>query len=171
MVDAQNPGTEAFQDFYRLHRERVYWYFRTRTGSPEDADDLTQQTFAKAWAALSKPDAQCDATAVWLFTIARHLVVDRHRQARRRGWLTTPLPDIASSDDTESEVEYADEYRQVRSIVSDLPKDKQDLIALRFAAGLTIPDIARLIKRTPEATRKQLSRTLQQIERRINETC
>ena len=76
---------------------------------------------------------------------------------------------MASTNDTEAEVMFAEEYSRVRSIISELPKDKQDLIALRFAAELTIPEIARLTGRTPEATRKQITRTLQQLERNIND--
>jgi RNA polymerase sigma-70 factor, ECF subfamily len=142
----------------------VYRYFRTRTGSADDADDLTQQTFTNAWRAFSQSSHGCDATAAWIFTIARHVAVDHYRHARFRKWFRLEVDEHAAAEDVESMVLGAEDNHLIYQLVSELPKGKRDLIALRFAAELTIPEIARVTGRTPEATRKQISRTLERLE-------
>jgi len=75
----------------------------------------------------------------------------------------------AAAEDVESTVLGAEDNHLIYQLVSELPKGKRDLIALRFAAELTIPEIARVTGRTPEATRKQISHTLERLEAGFHE--
>src|SRR4051812_38705252 len=72
LVAAARESSEAFGDLYRLYLPRVYRYLSTRTASPEEAADLTQQVFLRAFHALPGYRAKEAPFTAWLFRIARN---------------------------------------------------------------------------------------------------
>ena len=58
---------------FRRHHAQIYRYLRRRTGDPDRAEDLAQEVFADAAAALSRGDWEPDSMIAWLYTIAAAL--------------------------------------------------------------------------------------------------
>lgn len=170
--DDPNEATTAnreFETFYLRHRDRVYRYLRARTRSREDADDLTQQVFAKALDSLHNGNQRREVSTPWLFVIARNLVVDYYRRRKPLYVCIESAWQNAATQSVHELAERAEELAHVRKVVSQLSREKQDLIALRFGAGLTYEEIGRVIGRSAEATRKRLSRTVKELEVMFNE--
>jgi RNA polymerase sigma-70 factor (ECF subfamily) len=73
------------------------------TADPTGADDIVQETLLRAWRTpkiLAQPP---ESTRSWMFTVARHLVIDETRSARKRHELTTDeLPERAQRDRTDA---------------------------------------------------------------------
>jgi RNA polymerase sigma-70 factor, ECF subfamily len=162
----------AFETLYRHYRDRIYWYLLARTQEEEDAADLTQQVFVQALGALRQYHERKGTVAAWLFGIARHAAADLHRRRRVTiAWDHLPAalhPDGGS--DVEAEVVRRESLACLARLLATLPKDKRDLLALRFAGGLTIPEIAAVVGKSTEATRKHLTRTLQSLEEQYHDT-
>jgi RNA polymerase sigma-70 factor (ECF subfamily) len=162
----------AFEVLYRRYRDRIYWYLRVRTHSEEDAADLTQHVFVHALAALRHYRAGRGSVAAWLFSIARHAATDwQRRQKTTVTWECLPEAlHPADGQDIEANVVRRESLARLRPLLAALPLDKRELLALRFAGGLTIPEIAVVVGKSSEATRKQLTRTLQSLEEQYHDT-
>ncbi len=171
LIEESSQGSkDAFGLLYYRYRDRVFRYFTIRTAGREDADDMTQQVFVRAYGSLGQYRPQKGSFASWLFSIARNLAIDYYRRQQRSPHMTTIPDGTASTDDVESQAIRGADVSRLMAFISELPADKQELLALRFAADLTIVDIARVTGKKPDATRKQLTRTVQLLEERFDET-
>jgi len=160
VVEGSRDEPALFAAVYGQHRDAVYRYIRSKVGSNDDALDICQQAFTRAYERLDRYRPEKGSMASWLFAIARNAVSDHYRRRRdvpRLDWEPTALDDVELETLTVLEVE------RLRGVVSALPEDKQDLLALRFSGGLSIPEIAAATDRKPDAVYKQLSRTLEQL--------
>lgn len=72
----------AWTELVRAHHGRVYSLCYRFTGSPQDAEDLTQDVFVKVWGNLRGFDAGRGSLAVWVTTMTRNLLVDHYRRSR-----------------------------------------------------------------------------------------
>ncbi|HET7037020.1 MAG TPA: sigma-70 family RNA polymerase sigma factor, partial [Thermomicrobiaceae bacterium] len=72
LVAAAKVDGAAFAALYRRHRGPIYRYLRARTRCDEDAADLTQQVFLKAFEALPRYQERGLPFAAWLFRLARN---------------------------------------------------------------------------------------------------
>ena len=138
------PAT--FAAIYDHYFSRVYNYVRYRVQDAETADDITAQVFERALASLSGYRPQRAPFAAWLFAIARNAVNDHLRAQKRRRWLSPAvLRDRAGAEPQPEDVVIHHETRdELLAAVARLSDRERDLIALKFAAGLTNRRIAKL---------------------------
>lgn len=129
----------AFEPVYRHYYPRVLGYCRRRLGHDEDAADATSQTFAKALGGLDGFTG--GAVAPWLFTIARHVVIDAVRRRRPQVDLET-VGEVAEVAPGPDDVTIADDQRRalVAAIVRLTP-EQREVVELRLV-GLTGQEIA-----------------------------
>jgi RNA polymerase sigma-70 factor, ECF subfamily len=94
---------EALRALSEAHSAAVWRYVVHLTADPAGADDIVQETMLRAWRTpkiLAQPP---ESTRSWMFTVARHLVIDEHRSARKRHEITTDeLPERAQRDRTDA---------------------------------------------------------------------
>ena len=163
LIAAAQRDPAAFAALYQQYYARVYRYLRIRLQSEEDAADLTQHVFLKALDALPRYQRRSAPFSAWLFTIARHALTDRYRRRPP----TLPLEaagDVRAGLEMETALLQRESLEQLNALLSQLKPDARDLLALRFAAGLTTPEIAATLGKHPEAVRKSLSRLLQSLK-------
>lgn len=163
LVEAAKHDTSAFGALYQLYFGRVYGYLRLRVQQEEDADDLTQQVFLQALNALPHYQSRGAPFATWLFTIARNVLADRFR----RRPVTSSLEasgDLVADHALEDDLLRRETYEQLGKLLNTLDPAARDLLALRFAAGLSAPEIAAVLGKRPDAVRKRLSRLLQSLK-------
>jgi len=166
LITAAQTDPMAFGALYRRYLPRVYRYLRAHAPSPEDAADLTQQVFLQALDALPSYQPRGVPFAVWLFRIARHAAIDA---ARRRhpalDW--DSLPEAlhpADEQGPEAVVLRREALTRLCALLQALDPAKRELLALRFAAGLSAGEIATVVGKRPEAVKKQITRTLQALK-------
>lgn len=139
-----NPA--AFAAIYDHYFPRVYNYVRYRVPDADTADDVTAQIFERALANIGRYCQEKAPFAAWLFAIARNAVNDQLRAQKRRTWLSLDiLGDWVSPEPQPGEVVAHQEIRD--ALLAALPRLSErdrDLIALKFAAGLTNRRIAGL---------------------------
>ncbi len=166
LIAAAQADPSAFDALYRRYLARVYRYMRAHVGSDDEAADLTQQAFLKALDALPRYRLRGPPFAAWLFQIARHVAADAHRRRRPTvAWETLPEA-LHPLDEQEPEaaVLRLEALAQLATLLARLDAPKRELLALRFAAGLTAPEIAKVVGKSPAAVKKQLSRTIQMLK-------
>lgn len=136
----------AFAAIYDHYFPRVYNYARYRVGDAQTADDLTAQVFERVLAKIGEYRPERRPFAAWLFAIARNAVNDHLRAQRRHPWLSLEaVRDRASATPSPEVIVERDESRsELLEAVARLSERERELIALKFAAGLTNRTIADL---------------------------
>jgi len=161
LVAAIRADQAAFDLLYRQYYERVLAYARARAATSEDAADLTQQIFLRAFAAFATYHPARGSLAAWLFGIARNAAVDlRRRQRVTYDTQYLPLADSPASTDPQDAALRAEAMARLRALLGRLDHRKRELLVLRFAAGLSIADIAAVTGKSEAAVRKAIARTL-----------
>ena len=144
---ARDGDQQALGDLYDWYMPRVYRYAVARVGNTHEAEDLTEEVFLKLLGAIGDFRWKDVPFSSWVFRIAHNCVATHFRRAAQRGGPTTEIPlDLA---DGRHDVAYAIEERitleEVRAAAALLPEAQREVIALRFAVGLSIADTAKAL--------------------------
>src|SRR5712691_2083408 len=149
---ALDPAREADWDaLYADQLPRVYNYFRYRVGSGPVAEDLTSQTFEKAWVARHRYRRNLASFATWLMTIARNVATDHYRRRRTRpldGYPHVPLEaaeHIAAGNTPDELMSRHEDFARLSRLLAALPERDRELVSLKYGAGLTNRAIARQV--------------------------
>jgi len=162
LVRAAQWDPAAFAPLYRRYVTPVYRYLYSRVGHAAQAEDLTAQVFTEALEGLHGYREEGNF-AGWLFTIARHKVTDHYRRQRAQVPLNEAL-DSSARDDPLTHVVQDERLQRLAALVTPLDEDQQELLRLRFAAGLTYAEIGRLLGRSEAAVKMAVHRLLRRLE-------
>ncbi len=157
LVELAKAGDyESFAALYACHLDAIYRYIFYRSGDAQDAEDLTEQVFLKAWQALPqyRPVGCCFVN--WLYRIAHNIVVDYHRRRRLISYEALrgddPAPDGAVRTALEAVI-LMEESARLADAIRKLPEEYQQVIILRFIEGLGHTEIARILDKSEGACR------------------
>jgi len=160
----------AFGMLYDRYLDRMYAYLRARTSSAEDAADLTQQVFLRAFDALDQYRPQRASFATWLFRIARNTATDAYRRQKSAvAWdfLPAALQPIAG-DDPEASALRQETRDRLRLVLGACDARTREVLALRYGADLSVAEIAAIVGKSEAAVKKQLTRALRALKERYN---
>lgn len=147
-VDRARTGDQqALADIYDWYMPRVYRYTLTRIGNQHEAEDLTEEVFLKLLSAIPDFKWRDVPFSAWVFRIAHNCVVTHFRKTSQRGGPTTeiPLDMIDGRHDIAYAIEEQITMEEVRQAAAQLPEAQREVIALRFAVGLSIADTAKAL--------------------------
>ncbi|MBM3983064.1 MAG: sigma-70 family RNA polymerase sigma factor [Planctomycetes bacterium] len=159
---AQGGDRGAFARLVERYWDRLYRWLYHLTRDRHSAEDLTQETFARALAALKsfRPGSNFRA---WLFRIGHNNFVNQKRTERRT---KHPLPDDAPANDAtsaESAAEQREVLEVVRRAVDDLPADFRAALMLRVDEEMSFRDIAKALNTTEETARWRVFKARQKL--------
>jgi RNA polymerase sigma-70 factor (ECF subfamily) len=152
---------EEFGRMYEEHVWSVYGFLGYRLNSRADAEDLTHQTFERALKAWSRFDERKGSAGAWLISIARNLLIDHYR--RDRSGQRDSIDDVDHGialphvEGPETDLGISAE---LASALGLLPDRQREVVALRYGADLTGPEIAELTGLTLANVQQLLSRAL-----------
>lgn len=171
LIEEAQANPLAFDQLYRRYLARVYRYLRAQLESDEDAADLTQQVFLQAFHALPGYEQRGLPFAAWLFQIARHAVTDSHRRRVALSWDALPVTLEVAGDEQDPERIALRRERLARlwMLLAKLDAGQRELLALRFAAGLSSSQIAAVVGKSPAAVKKQLTRIIASLKEQYHE--
>lgn len=128
----------TFHELYAKYADDVYRFAHWLSGNPEDARDISSETFVRAWTAPNEP--RMDTVKAYLFAIARNLHRKQWRRASRHEPLEEGMPDPATSPDEVAA--NRDEFQRTMAAVHALPEIDRTLLLLRAEEELSYADIA-----------------------------
>jgi RNA polymerase sigma-70 factor (ECF subfamily) len=164
LVEGAKAGdAEAFGELYLLHLDPIFRYVYYRIGDLDDAEDLTEQVFLKAWEALPGYNYRGNPFSSWLYRIAHNVVIDHHRRQKPEVPIELGNQEEIETRDQKSaltEIIETEEADILAAAISQLPDDQQQVIILRFIEGLNHGDIARIMEKTEGACRMLQHRAL-----------
>jgi RNA polymerase sigma-70 factor, ECF subfamily len=159
----------AFRELYEHNRLPVFRYIYGLTGGPqEDVEDLTAETFLRAW--KSRHDFQGDEASAtgWLIRIAKRLVIDRYRHMSQED---RHSPDDPPEDPMPEQAAVIDEQMGfLFHLVSKLPEEPREILVLRYLLGWQVKEIAAHIGVTENSVSVSIHRTLSRLRERWLET-
>lgn len=141
---------EAFEELYARCSRAVYRYAYRMLNDPDDADDVMQETFVRAFRMLPNFRGECNLLT-WLIKIAGNLCRDRYKsRARRREVpfddLLANRPDTSANGlDPASIVAQQDMQERVRRVLAALPASHREVIILRDFEELSYQEIAQIL--------------------------
>ncbi len=136
---ASTPST--FADLYRATVDDVYAYVATLLGDRAAAEDVVAQAFERAYRKRRSYDRARGSERAWLFGIARNAALDELRRRRK------VVPLALDPEDPALAAPEGDPDRRatVRAAVARLAPRDRELVALKYHAGLTGAEIARVL--------------------------
>jgi RNA polymerase sigma-70 factor (ECF subfamily) len=159
----------GYESFVRAHAGAVYSTALRLSGSPADADDLAQETFARAYRALKRFDTertQALQARPWLLTITVNLWRNRLRRAARRP-RETPMADGHDVADPrpgpEAKAEDSEASRALAELLVRLPDHHRVPVVLRHVTGLSYAEIASVLDCPVGTAKSNVARGLDQL--------
>jgi RNA polymerase sigma-70 factor (ECF subfamily) len=162
--------------FFEEHYGRIHRYVLSLVRDPDEAEDLTQETFLRAYrqrALLREPGA----LVAWLYRIATHVALDRLRQRARRapGEAETNLDELDLPDSGEpslqQSIEQAEMSTCVQRYLADLPDSYRAVILLHDMHGLTGPEIAETLDLPLATVKIRLHRARRRLHSTLEAKC
>lgn len=167
-VDAQNGNRFAFQQLVTLLEPRIFRMIFYRTRSRQDAEDICQDVFLKAYRSLKKLK-QPERFESWLFRIAVNRVNDYHRRNKFRALFSAlddrdredySEPPTAGSNSAVEAVVRKEFWERVQAMLQQLSKMEQEVFLLRFMDDLGIKEIADILRKSESTVKTHLYRAL-----------
>jgi RNA polymerase sigma-70 factor, ECF subfamily len=147
-VDRARTGDQqALADLYDWYMPRVYRYVVARIGNTAEAEDLTEEVFLKMLGGISSFRWREVPFSSWIFRIAHNCIATHYRKSAQRGGATAELSEdmVDGRPDLATAVEERITMEEVRRASALLPDAQREVIALRFAVGLSIADTAKAL--------------------------
>ena len=152
-------------------RHRIYGHALQCLRNPDDAADITQETFLRLW--RRGPDVDDERLAAWLTRVVHNLCIDHTRRAQTvRNRLGRPDPtaldeltaraDTAAADDDESQAMLA--------ALQTLPAETRSIMLMHYYQGLKLREIADLLDKNVSSLKVRIHRARKALREVLDET-
>jgi RNA polymerase sigma-70 factor, ECF subfamily len=157
-----DPAAEAFE----RHYGSVYRFVRRRGSGRDEAEDLAQEVFAAAVAALGEARVESPPPLSWLYTVAQRRLIDTGRRGR-----LLPVP-TAGADEEHAAYDspYGSEVAgALARAVATLPESQSRVVIAKLWEGRSMSEIAEELGTSEAACKMRLARGLAQLRDRLQE--
>lgn len=169
---AQQGDTNAFRQLFEENKRRVFTLAFQYTKNKEDAEDILQETFIKAFHSLNKFKAQDETNfSSWLYRIGINASIDhlRKNKMKKDNYIDSDQLPTISSNDGFSHPEHAARIKEIRTkldlTLSQLPKGQRMVFILRHYQQFSVKEIADYMNCSEGSVKKQLFRAFQMIKK------
>ena len=152
---AKQRDEAAWEEIYERHKQGIYRYIYCRVSDVHLAEDLMQEVFLKAVAAVDSFDFRGISLSAWLYRIARNLVIDHYRCRSEQRELTLDESLVASEQDISATIEQKLARQQLWRALGRLTDLQRDVIILKFIEGFSNSEVAQILGK-PEGAIKSL---------------
>lgn len=152
---------EACRELVRRHHSQVYGYLRRLGAEPGLAEDLTQETYARAWQAI-RTLRKTGSLRSWLLTIARNEFFQHARAARPETLAPAKLPEPEDhAPGAETVLVHDERDRLVRRAVGRLDPVLRETIALHYFHGLSFRETGTVLSIPAGTVKSRVHRALE----------
>lgn len=166
LVDAAQGGdSAAFGQLYEHYVDQVFRYVLFRVGDKSLAEDVTSETFLRAFRRIGSLTYQGRDVGAWFVTIARNLVLDHVKSSRFRLEVATADPDDANNPQAGPEHQVLTKltHTELLRCVAQLGDDQRECIVLRFLQGLSVAETAAIMQRNEGAIKALQHRAVRRL--------
>ncbi|HCA81336.1 MAG TPA: hypothetical protein DEP53_16525 [Bacteroidetes bacterium] len=171
----QNGDESAFNHLVLRYQEKVYWVARRFMADHDNADDVTQEVFIKAYGSLNEFRRE-SSVYTWLYRITVNIALNSLRRQKIREAFR--IDELFDAPDTESVApDEAAEKQEERSLIENaiarLPEKQKSVFVLRYYEELPYEDIAKILKTSVGGLKANYFHAVKKIQeyvRRAHET-
>ena len=169
LVDRSKKRDQAaFADLYDQFLGPVYRYVFYRVGNRADAEDLSEQVFLQAWAAIEQFRWQSKPFLAWLYALAHNVVIDwRRRSKPARSLNNDDDPIDPESPSAARDMTQWLDAALLAAAMNQLTPEQQQVITLKFIEGFDTVQVARLMDKREGTIRALQMRALQSLRREL----
>ena len=161
---ARQGDRDAFGQLAARYEKPVYHQALRLVGNAQDAADVTQEVFFKAWRTLPSFRGDC-ALSTWLYRLTDHAAIDLLRREKKRTGTVSldddhqPVSDLPRSDiSPEEQTEQRERQQAVADALAALSPEHRRVLVLREISGLSYDEIAQVLKLSPGTVRSRIAR-------------
>lgn len=166
LARAKKGEIAAFESLMTAYENRIYSLALRSTGSEQDAADITQEVFLRAWKNLDSFRGD-SSLSTWLYRVTSNLCVDFARKKAAEGMPTSiddeesPAADLADPSrmaQPEAAAENSELREELQLALAQLSEEHRRVVLLRDVAGMTYTDIARTLGLEEGTVKSRLAR-------------
>ena len=157
-----------FSALYERTHLTIFRYLYGLTGGPqEDVEDLTAETYERAWKSRRTFQGDESAASGWLMKIARHLVIDGYRRRKARPITAGEIPDQLPQAGLQPEevTLSAEEQRTLWMVMAALPAEGREILTLRYVLGWRVNEVAAYLQIPENTVSVVIRRALERLRR------
>ena len=161
-----NPKRK-FAKIYDKYVEKIYRFVFLKVDSQQAAEDLTAQVFTKGWDRFRTGEKIKNPSA-YLYQIARAEIADHYRKGAKFQIISTeanPIPDPQPT--AEENLGLKSDIEVLRTSLSQLNDDYQNVIIWRYLEDLSFKEIARIMERPEGTVRVMVHRALKELREKM----
>jgi RNA polymerase sigma-70 factor (ECF subfamily) len=175
LARAKAGDKDGFRLLVERHSRSVFRLAYRLTGNEQDAEDVVQETFLRAYKQLRNFESRA-SFGTWLYRIAVNCSLDLVRSRKRRNELMTPedsemddpIVALPSHDPTPDRVAMSGEVRdRVAEAMTELSASERTAFVLRHFEGMCIEDVSRVLGCQPGAAKHSVFRAVQKLRRAL----
>ena len=171
MAQPKLPLPLPFEEIMQRHQREIMRYLLRLSSNPEDAADLYQETWLRAYRAYPRLEP-ADSVRPWLYTIASNLWRNRARDSARYSRVLVPDEKELSAADLIAKDHRLDHENEgyaavhLRELITALPEKQKQALHLRYFAGFSYAEIAKAIDCSEESARANVSQAMGKLKKR-----
>ena len=174
LVSGASAGDEeAFAELYDKYVDSIFRFIMFRVPRREEAQDLTSETFLKAWQYIADEEKEIENFRPLIYRIARNLTIDYYRKKDKE---VLALGDeqweaiIDESVNLKEKSFLQDDLRTVKKALLRAGEEQRELITMRFMQDLRIDEIAQILNKKSGTIRVALHRAIKDLKNILKET-
>ncbi len=166
---ALGGSEEAYAELVRRYQDLLYRHAERMAGNPDEADDIVQLAFIKAYRNL----AMCqnpDRVGAWMFRINANACKDHLKSRRRDGVAIEDLPGLAGDGgDPEQSLELADLRSRIDSALRRLAVDQREAFVMKHVEGMSYEEMGELLGVSVPALKMRVHRARDDLQELLEE--
>jgi RNA polymerase sigma-70 factor (ECF subfamily) len=169
LVARAQEDKEVFSELYERYLGQIFRYFASRTGDKDLAEDLSSETFIKAFDKFEEYDFSERPFKAWIFRIGHNVLMDHFR---KKGNNLTSLEDIGEQADGENLSEKA-HFKllaaKIHDFLDDFSAEEKDILLMKLSSDLKFSEIAELLGKNESTIKTKYFRSLKVLKTKATE--
>lgn len=154
-------------ELYKHNAQMVYRFLLSHCKDEQLSEDLTQETFLRAFQSLERFDSSCKLST-WLCQIARHVLL-QHYEKNGKAAPEELSEELPAKDNVEQQVIHRIELDDVFSKLQTLPASMQQVVYLRALENLSYKEIGDIMGKSENWARVNFFRAKEQLLKEVQE--
>lgn len=161
----QSGDQTAFAVLYDEFAQRLYAFIRIKVAVTEQAEDILQEVFLKAWKGCKALDLKDLNFSAWLYKVASNTINDYYRKTYREPKVVSidEAQEVAGFDNPADNASRGLEKRIIRQTVDKLPPHFKEVVELRFFQDFSVAETAKILNKNSVTVRVWQHRAMKQL--------
>lgn len=167
-AEAKAGNKQAFGLLYEEYIRPIYNFIYYKTHHKQTAEDLTSQTFIKAYASISSFEQSRGPFSAWLYQIARNTVIDHYRVSKP-SLNIDDVWDLSNGEDVERDVDVKLKVEKIKKYLKNFTSEQRDVIIMRIWQEMSYAEIADVLGKSEASCKMTFSRAIKKLREEMPE--